>query len=125
MAFFEDSSTRGYLLSSSPRFASLFPSVKAKPSLDTPMSSPGPSSADIQTHIYNSFLEGKTADVALHVQGSWNAIYKLHRVVLIQAVRKAHCSDVSGAGELTVASNDYRGSSVACLMAGSRSRNRE
>jgi hypothetical protein len=44
--------------------------------------------ADIQQHLYMSFLEGKTADVALRVHGcgSWYAIYKLHKVVLIQAV---------------------------------------
>ncbi|RDB29400.1 hypothetical protein Hypma_015082 [Hypsizygus marmoreus] len=45
----------------------------------------GPSAVDIQHHLYNSFLEGSTADVALRVHGSWSAIYKLHRVVLIQS----------------------------------------
>ncbi|KAG6837212.1 hypothetical protein H0H93_013080 [Arthromyces matolae] len=45
----------------------------------------GPSASDIQNHLYTSFLEGSTADVALRVHGSWNAIYKLHRVVLIQS----------------------------------------
>ncbi|KAF8887738.1 hypothetical protein BD779DRAFT_1719529 [Infundibulicybe gibba] len=49
------------------------------------MSSPSPSAVDIQNHLYTSFLEAKTADVALHVRGSWNAIYRLHRVVLIQS----------------------------------------
>ncbi|KAG6852517.1 hypothetical protein C0991_011264 [Blastosporella zonata] len=44
-----------------------------------------PSAADIQNHLYTSFLEGSTADVALRVHGSWDAIYKLHRVVLIQS----------------------------------------
>lgn len=46
----------------------------------------GYSATDIQAHLYNSFLEGKTADVSLHVRGSWEAVYRLHRVVLIQAV---------------------------------------
>jgi hypothetical protein len=46
----------------------------------------GPSAFDIQNHLYSSFLEGSTADVALRVQGSWHAIYNLHRVVLIQSV---------------------------------------
>ncbi|KAG6814427.1 hypothetical protein H0H92_007430 [Tricholoma furcatifolium] len=45
----------------------------------------GPSPVDIQNHLYASFLEGSTADVALRVHGSWVAIYKLHRVVLIQS----------------------------------------
>ncbi|OAX43645.1 hypothetical protein K503DRAFT_680670 [Rhizopogon vinicolor AM-OR11-026] len=43
------------------------------------------SSVDLQQHIYNSLLESRTADVALHVRGTWEAIYKLHRVVLIQS----------------------------------------
>ncbi|KAG6869050.1 hypothetical protein C0993_004723 [Termitomyces sp. T159_Od127] len=45
----------------------------------------GPSAVDIQNHLYTSFLEGSTADVALRVHGTWDAIYKLHRVVLIQS----------------------------------------
>ncbi|KNZ78178.1 hypothetical protein J132_01703 [Termitomyces sp. J132] len=45
----------------------------------------GPSAADIQNHLYTSFLEGSTADVALCVHGTWDAVYKLHRVVLIQS----------------------------------------
>ncbi|EKM60700.1 uncharacterized protein PHACADRAFT_246766 [Phanerochaete carnosa HHB-10118-sp] len=44
-----------------------------------------PSPASLQNHIYTAFLERRTADVALHIRGSWHAIYKLHRVVLIQA----------------------------------------
>jgi len=47
----------------------------------------GPSAVDIQNHLYISFLQGSTADVALRVHGSWEGIYKLHRVVLIQSVR--------------------------------------
>ncbi|KAG2070691.1 hypothetical protein BDR04DRAFT_1076522 [Suillus decipiens] len=43
------------------------------------------SSVDLQQHIYNSLLESRTADVSLHVHGTWEAIYKLHRVVLIQS----------------------------------------
>ncbi|KAG6918684.1 hypothetical protein DXG01_012502 [Tephrocybe rancida] len=45
----------------------------------------GPSAVDIQSHLYTSFLEGSAADVALRVHGSWDAIYELHRVVLIQS----------------------------------------
>ncbi|KAG1810035.1 uncharacterized protein HD556DRAFT_1317505 [Suillus plorans] len=43
------------------------------------------SSVDLQQHIYNSLLESRTADVSLHVYGTWEAIYKLHRVILIQS----------------------------------------
>ncbi|KZS90303.1 hypothetical protein SISNIDRAFT_457831 [Sistotremastrum niveocremeum HHB9708] len=39
----------------------------------------------LQSHLYLSFLNGSTADVALHVSGTWDAVYYLHRVVLIQA----------------------------------------
>lgn len=46
----------------------------------------GHSPSDIQTHLYTSFLRASTYDVALRVTGTWNAIYKLHRVVLIQSV---------------------------------------
>ncbi|KAH9836612.1 uncharacterized protein C8Q71DRAFT_50224 [Rhodofomes roseus] len=45
----------------------------------------GASPADLQNHLYQSFLTRKTADVALRIRGSWHAIYRLHRVVLIQA----------------------------------------
>lgn len=44
------------------------------------------SAVDIQSHLYTSFLEGSTSDLALRVRGSWHAIYNLHRVVLIQSV---------------------------------------
>lgn len=47
---------------------------------------------NLQDHLYTSFLEGSTADVALHISGSWQAVYKLHRVVLIQAVSVPHFS---------------------------------
>ncbi|KAG2160162.1 uncharacterized protein EDB93DRAFT_1197093 [Suillus bovinus] len=43
------------------------------------------SSIDLQQHIYNSLLESRTADVSLHVHGTWEAIYELHRVILIQS----------------------------------------
>ncbi|KAF8876235.1 hypothetical protein CPB85DRAFT_1443891 [Mucidula mucida] len=49
------------------------------------MNSPGPSPHDLQSHLYQSFLDGKTTDVALRISGSWHAIYHLHRVVLIQS----------------------------------------
>lgn len=51
----------------------------------SPALSSAPSPASLQNHIYTAFLERRTADVALHIRGSWHAIYKLHRVVLIQA----------------------------------------
>ena len=47
---------------------------------------------NLQDHLYASFLEGSTADVALHISGSWHAVYRLHRVVLIQAVSFVHLS---------------------------------
>ncbi|TFK30685.1 hypothetical protein FA15DRAFT_629940 [Coprinopsis marcescibilis] len=40
---------------------------------------------DIQSHLYSSFIQGSTADVALRVSGRWHAVYQLHRVVLIQS----------------------------------------
>ncbi|KAI0252687.1 hypothetical protein BJV78DRAFT_1200368 [Lactifluus subvellereus] len=53
--------------------------------MNSPISSPVPRPAEFQAHIYNSFLQGKTSDVALRICASWHAIYKFHRVVLIQA----------------------------------------
>lgn len=50
---------------------------------------PSLSPVDIQSHLYNSLLEARTADVALRVRGTWEAVYRLHRVVLIQAVSLA------------------------------------
>jgi hypothetical protein len=49
--------------------------------------SPGPSASGLQAHLFASLLQGHTADVSLVVRGSWEAVYRLHRVVLIQAVR--------------------------------------
>ncbi|TFK88520.1 hypothetical protein K466DRAFT_488780 [Polyporus arcularius HHB13444] len=50
-----------------------------------PTSPTRPSPGDLQSHLYASFLQRKTTDVALRVSGSWHAVYKLHRVILIQA----------------------------------------
>ena len=55
--------------------------------MNSPVVSPVPRPAEFQAHMYNSFLQGRTSDVALRIRGSWDAIYKSHRVVLIQAVR--------------------------------------
>ncbi|KAF9243724.1 hypothetical protein BU15DRAFT_86181 [Melanogaster broomeanus] len=49
------------------------------------MTSAGVASLDLQQHIYTSLLESRTADVALHVRGTWEAVYKLHRVILIRS----------------------------------------
>jgi hypothetical protein len=46
-------------------------------------------SLDIQQHLYHSFLNASTADVHVRVRGSWRAVYRLHRVVLIQSVSRA------------------------------------
>jgi hypothetical protein len=54
--------------------------------MDSGSSSSSISPIDIQSHLYASLLEGRTADVALRVRGTWQAVYRLHRVVLIQAV---------------------------------------
>ncbi|KAI0762556.1 hypothetical protein C8Q74DRAFT_161544 [Fomes fomentarius] len=59
-----------------------------------PTSPTRPSTTDLQSHLYASFLQRKTADVALRISGSWHAVYKLHRVVLIQAVCNAPTSDI-------------------------------
>ncbi|CAL1696775.1 unnamed protein product [Somion occarium] len=48
-------------------------------------SAPSTLSFDLQRHLYASFLAQQTSDVTLRVRGSWSAIYKLHRVILIQA----------------------------------------
>lgn len=55
------------------------------------MHSPGPSASDIQSHLYSSFLQASTYDVAICVTGNWRAVYKLHRVVLIQSVIPSPC----------------------------------
>ncbi|KAI9059595.1 hypothetical protein FKP32DRAFT_1614086 [Trametes sanguinea] len=51
----------------------------------TPASPTRPTPNDLQSHLYASFLQRKTADVALRISGSWHAVYRLHRVILIQA----------------------------------------
>ncbi|KAI9512284.1 hypothetical protein F5148DRAFT_1163765 [Russula earlei] len=53
--------------------------------MNSSTSSPAPRPAEFQAHIYNAFLQGRTSDVALRIRASWDAIYKCHRVVLIQA----------------------------------------
>ncbi|TDL28927.1 hypothetical protein BD410DRAFT_893843 [Rickenella mellea] len=50
-----------------------------------PLSSSQRHMSTLQQHLYNSFLTAETPDVALHVRGTWEAVYRLHRVVLIQA----------------------------------------
>ncbi|KXN87535.1 hypothetical protein AN958_08469 [Leucoagaricus sp. SymC.cos] len=49
------------------------------------MSTCTPSPADIQSHIYSALLQRNTPDVALRVRGTWSAVYKLHRLILIQS----------------------------------------
>ncbi|KLO20430.1 hypothetical protein SCHPADRAFT_6158 [Schizopora paradoxa] len=39
----------------------------------------------LQNHLYRAFLDGRTHDILLHVRGSWEGLYRLHRVVLIQS----------------------------------------
>jgi hypothetical protein len=48
----------------------------------------GVMASDLQAHLFASLLNGHTADVSLVVRGAaWEGVYRLHRVVLIQAVR--------------------------------------
>ncbi|KAG9127367.1 hypothetical protein FRC07_014531 [Ceratobasidium sp. 392] len=49
------------------------------------VTSPPHSPRHIQNHLYQMFLEGQTADVSVVIRGSWEALYKLHRVILIQS----------------------------------------
>jgi hypothetical protein len=42
---------------------------------------------DLQDHLYDSFLHGSASDITIYVVGTWEAHYRLHRVVLTQAVR--------------------------------------
>ena len=89
-----------------------FGSLQNPENSDIYMSPSGPSSTDIQAHLYNSFLEGKAADVVLNVDGTWRAIYRLHRVVLIQAVRfSRHTRSMLGCADIMFASV-FRVSSV-------------
>ncbi|KAI5834748.1 hypothetical protein K523DRAFT_262317 [Schizophyllum commune Tattone D] len=39
---------------------------------------------DIQRHLYTSFLQRRTADATLRI-AAWNVLYRVHKVVLIQA----------------------------------------
>ncbi|KAJ7785724.1 hypothetical protein B0H16DRAFT_1487742 [Mycena metata] len=39
----------------------------------------------IQSHLYQAFLHAHATDVSLRVRASWQATYRLHRVILIQA----------------------------------------
>lgn len=50
------------------------------------MFSPGLSPAEIQSHLYTSLLQASAYDVTIRIKGTWKAVYKLHRVVLIQSV---------------------------------------
>ncbi len=71
------------------------------PPLFCSMNPPGPSATDIQSHLYNSFIHASTYDVAIRISGrTWRAIYKLHRVVLIQSVRS--CSYPQAVISLTI-----------------------
>ena len=55
------------------------PSVTTTPS--------GNTLQDIQSHLYNAFLSGDTADIRLQIRGDgWDLEYRFHRIVLIQAV---------------------------------------
>lgn len=42
----------------------------------------------LQSHLFDAFISGETADISVSVHGAWNATYSLHRIVLTQAVRR-------------------------------------
>lgn len=47
----------------------------------------GLSANHITDHLYQAFLEGKTADVSVRAKGAggWAGLYRLHKVVVIQS----------------------------------------
>lgn len=79
-----------HLLSSYISESESFPPSTHSHAMSQPTSPARPSPADLQTHLYASFLQRKTADVALRISGTWHAVYRLHRVILIQAVSKPY-----------------------------------
>ena len=49
--------------------------------------SPGNTPREIQSHLYDAFLSGDTADISLWIRGDeWDLGYRFHRIVLTQAV---------------------------------------
>lgn len=64
-----------------PSMASLMGSFDSKSAVRSPSHTP----QLLQNHLYEAFLSGETADISLRVSGSWNATYRLHRIVLTQA----------------------------------------
>lgn len=68
-----------------PQMSSLTRSFDSNVALRSPTNTP----QLLQSHLYEAFLSGETADISLRVSGSWNAVYRLHRIVLTQAVRSA------------------------------------
>jgi len=64
------------------------PVVGSSSSMNTVTTSPGYTLQDIQSHLYNAFLSGDTADISLRIRvgDGWDLGYRLHRIVLIQAV---------------------------------------
>lgn len=90
-ASFPDSHSRFSHLSRSSLYSQpSLPSLRSHDMTSTPASPTRPSPNDLQSHLYTSFLQRKTADVALRISGSWNAVYRLHRVILIQAVSRSN-----------------------------------
>lgn len=80
---------------SSPQSKPLFPrhyhstqDLQQRLPLSPMLSSPTPNLSffNLQTHLYDSFINQKTPDIVLAVRGrGWQAEYSLHRVVLIQS----------------------------------------
>lgn len=54
--------------------------------------SAGNTPQEIQSHLYDAFLSGDTADISLWIHGDeWDLGYRLHRIVLTQAVSTGQC----------------------------------
>ena len=64
------------------------PAVGSSSSMNTVTASPGYTLQDIQSHLYNAFLSDDTTDISLRIRvgDGWDLGYRLHRIVLIQAV---------------------------------------
>jgi hypothetical protein len=66
-------------------------------SMNSGMTSPGYTPQEIQSHLYDAFLSGDTADISLRIRGeAWDLEYRLHRIVLTQAVSTRQFQIVRG-----------------------------
>lgn len=85
------------------------------------LGSPANPPHQLQSHLYKQFVSGDTSDILVHVWfGSCdtNVIYKLHRIVLTQAVRRHRV--VVPSQSCTVMTHIGRTSFVLCLIPASQ-----